>query len=194
VSEILAVGTAAVTGSPLPLLPLQILYPNMLNDIFPALALGLGGGTQHVMGRPPRDPQESVVTPYHWGRIGGYGIVIAATLLGAFFFARYGMAMDKMQAVTMSFLTLSISRLLHVFNMRSPDTGIIDNDITRNPCVWGALALCLALLLMAVYVPFLAHIIQVAPPGLQEWLLIGGASVIPLISGQVYLACSLMGR
>lgn len=55
---------------------------------------------------------------------------------------------------------------------------------------WGALTLCLALLLLAVYVPFLANILQVTPPGFQEWLLIGNASVIPLIVGQVYLAGS----
>ena len=119
--------------------------------------------------------------------IGGYGIVIALTILGAFYGALQGLEMDVDQAVTVSFLTLSISRLLHVFNMRSPGSGLFDNEISRTPYVWGALALCLGLLLLAVYWPPLASILSVVPPGLDGWLLIGGASVVPLIIGQIYL-------
>jgi Ca2+-transporting ATPase len=187
VGEILAVGAAATGGFPLPLLPLQILYLNVLNDVFPALALGMGRGTEEAMDRPPRDPDESVVTPYHWGLIGGYGVLIALTILGAFAAALGGLGLDTERAVTVSFLTLSISRLLHVFNMRNPESGWIDNEISRTPYVWGALGLCLALLLLAVYWPPLAGILSVVPIGLDEWLLIGGASLVPLLVGQVYL-------
>jgi Ca2+-transporting ATPase len=187
VGEILAVGAAAAVGLALPLLPLQILYLNVLNDVFPALAIGVGRGTQGVMDRPPRDPNESVVTGPHWRLIGGYGVLIAVTILGAFLGALYVWSMSVPQAVTVSFLTLSLSRLLHVFNMRSPESGLIDNEISRTPYVWGALALCLGLLLLAVYWPPLAAILSVVPPGLDGWLLIGGASLVPLLVGQVYL-------
>ncbi|MEF8817479.1 MAG: cation-transporting P-type ATPase, partial [Salinibacter sp.] len=187
VGEILGVGAAATVGLPLPLLPLQILYLNVLNDVFPALALGVGRGTQQAMDRPPRDPDESVVTPYHWRLIGGYGVLIAVTILGAFLIALYPLGMSTAQAVSVSFLTLSISRLLHVFNMRRPESGLFDNEISRTPYVWGALALCLGLLLLAVYWPPLAAILSVVPPGLHGWLLIGGASLVPLLLGQVYL-------
>jgi Ca2+-transporting ATPase len=187
VGEILAVGAAATFGFPLPLLPLQILYLNVLNDVFPALALGVGRGTEEAMDRPPRDPDESVVTPYLWGLIGGYGVLIALTILGAFTAALGGMGMETERAVTVSFLTLSISRLLHVFNMRNPESGLFDNEISRTPYVWGALGLCMILLLLAVYWPPLAAILSVVPIGLDEWLLIGGASVVPLLLGQAYL-------
>jgi Ca2+-transporting ATPase len=89
--------------------------------------------------------------------------------------------------VSVSFLTLSISRLLHVFNMRSPESGLFDNEIARTPYVWGAIVLCLGLLLLAVYWPPLAGILSVVPPGLDGWLLIAGASFVPLIAGQAYL-------
>jgi len=193
VGEIVGVGTAATLGLPLPLLPLQILYLNVLNDVFPALALGVGRGTEGAMDRPPRDPEESVVTPYHWGLIGGYGVLIAVTLLGAFLVALYGLEMDVPRAVSVSFLTLSISRLLHVFNMRDPESGLFDNEISRTPYVWGALGLCLALLLLAVYWPPLAAILSVVPPGLDGWLLIGGASLVPLLAGQAYLGWKASG-
>ena len=187
VGEILGVGAAATVGLPLPLLPLQILYLNVLNDVFPALALGVGRSTEQVMDRPPRDPDEAVLTPHHWRLIGGYGVVIAITILGAFLVALYPMGMSTTQAVSVSFLTLSISRLLHVFNMRSPESGLFDNEISRTPYVWGALALCLGLLLGAVYWQPLATILSVVPPGLDGWLLIGGASLVPLVVGQFYL-------
>ena len=187
VGEILGVGTAATVGLPLPLLPLQILYLNVLNDVFPALALGVGRGTTGAMDRPPRDPDESVLTPHHWRLIGGYGVVIAVTILGAFLVALYPLGMSTGQAVSVSFLTLSISRLLHVFNMRSPESGLFDNEISRTPYVWGALALCLGLLLLAVYWSPLATLLSVVPPSLNGWLLIGGASIVPLVVGQIYL-------
>jgi Ca2+-transporting ATPase len=187
VGEILAVGGAVSFGFPLPLLPLQILYLNVLNDVFPALALGVGRGTEQAMDRPPRDPAESVITPYHWGLIGGYGLLIALTILGAFLTALLGLGMETPRAVTVSFLTLSISRLLHVFNMRTPESGVFDNEISRTVYVWLALGLCLGLLLLAVYWPPLAAILSVVPPGLDGWLLIGGASLVPLLGGQLYL-------
>ncbi len=187
VGEILAVGAAATVGLALPLLPLQILYLNVLNDVFPALALGVGRGTDEAMDRPPRDPAESVLTPYHWGLIGGYGVLIAVTILGAFLTALYGLGMETTRAVTVSFLTLSLSRLLHVFNMRMPESGWVYNEISRTGYVWGALALCVALLLLAVYWPPLAGILSVVPPGVDGWLLIAGASVVPLLVGQAYL-------
>jgi len=95
--------------------------------------------------------------------------------------------METERAVTVSFLTLSISRLLHVFNMRTPTSGVFHNEITRTPYVWGALGLCLALLLLAVYWAPLATILSVVPPGLDGWLVIGGASFVPLLVGQIYL-------
>ncbi len=188
VGEILAVGAAAAVGAPLPLLPLQILYLNMINDVFPALALGVGPGPAAVMERPPRDPAEDVLERRHWGQIGGYGLVLAATMLGVFGTALGPLGMPLEEAVTLSFLTISTSRLLHVFNMHDPGSGLAINEISRNPFVWGALLVCIALLLVAVYVPALAEVLSLVPPSPAGWWLVGGASFVPLVAGQAYLA------
>lgn len=187
VGEILAVGAAATLGFALPLLPLQILYLNVLNDVFPALALGVGRGAEEVMDRPPRDPTESVVTARHWRLIGGYGILIGVIVLAAFFTMLYGLEADTARAVTVSFLTLSITRLLHVFNMRQPESGVFDNEISRTSFVWAALALCVGLLLLAVYWPALAHILSLVPLGVDGWLVVVSSSLIGLLLGQVSL-------
>jgi P-type Ca2+ transporter type 2C len=187
VGEILAVGFATIISSPLPLLPLQILYLNILNDVFPALALGLSGGDRTIMDQPPRDSREPIITGYHWGEITGYGLLIGINLLSVFYLAIHWLGVDNTEAVTMSFLTISISRLFHTFNMRNPKTGILKNEITRNIYVWGAIVLSGGLLIMAVYWPLLADILDVSPPGIRGWILVLSASLIPLFIGQIYI-------
>ena len=182
--EIFIVGLATLFNAPLPLLPLQILFLNFIADVFPALALGVGVGTGEVMHHAPRNPKEPVMTTRHWMAIIGYGVLIAASVLTAFALAFYWLDASTERAVTISFLTLSIARLWHVFNMRDYDTNLFSNEVTRNPWVWGALVLCLALILSAVFIPFLAQILQLVMPGFFDWVLILGMSLVPFIVGQ----------
>lgn len=182
--EIFIVGLATLFNAPLPLLPLQILFLNFIADVFPALALGVGVGTDEVMHHRPRDPKEPVMTTRHWMGIIAYGLLIAASVLTAFALAFYWLDASTERAVTISFLTLSIARLWHVFNMRDYDTNLFSNEVTRNPWVWGALVLCLALILSAVFIPFLAQILRLVMPGFFDWVLILGMSLVPFIVGQ----------
>lgn len=185
VGEIVAVAAAALTALPLPLLPLQILYLNVLNDVFPSLALGLGGSLPGVMEQPPRDPEEPILTRRHWLTLVAYGAVIGVTVLGALVLAQRVLGVNERTAVTISFLTVAFSRLWHIFNMRSARGELLRNEVTRNPFVWGALALCTGLLLLAVYWTPFANLLKLSDPGLQGWLLIGGMSLVPLAIGQI---------
>jgi Ca2+-transporting ATPase len=184
VGEIMIVAFALLAGAPLPILPLQILYLNMIGDVFPALALGVGRGDPSKMKRPPRDPKEAIMTRAHWLAVGGYGLLIALPVLGSFGLALTWMGMETRAAVTVSFLTLAFARLWHVFNMRDPGLNPVRNEVTRNPFVWGALGLCTGLLLAAAYVPGLSLVLEMVPPDTQGWFLILGASLIPLLVGQ----------
>jgi P-type Ca2+ transporter type 2C len=178
---ILIVATAILAGMPLPLLPLQILYLNMLSDVFPALALGVGSGTRAVMDDPPRKPGEPIVTRVHWAAIAVYGVLIAAAVLASFWLALNRFGMDVERAVTVSFLTLAFARQWHVFNMRDLGSGFFRNGITQNLWVWAALALCFGLLLAAVYLPYLSDALRMHEPGTTGWLLIIGWSLVPAI-------------
>lgn len=183
--EILIVGIASLLNAPLPLLPTQILYLNFVADVFPALALGVGEGTNKVMERPPRNPQEPIMAKRHWMAIGGYGILIAITVLAAFFIALKKFGFPEEQATTIAFLTLAIARLWHVFNMRDFDSNIFINAVTKNKWVWRALGLCVILMLCAVYVPLLADVLYIVVPSTQQWVFIFGMSLIPLIVLQI---------
>lgn len=184
--EILAVGITAISGFPIPLLPLQILYINAVNDTFPALALGMGKGAQNLMNRPPRDPEESILTIQSWITIVIYGLIIGATILTAYFLAEQKLGFTHDQANTVSFISLGFARLWHVFNMRQNDSGIFLNEITRNRFLWGTLFLGSLLLFIAVYLPGLSDALGTHDPGLSGWILILITSLIPLVTGQIY--------
>jgi Ca2+-transporting ATPase len=185
VSELMVVSIAALAfpTAPLPLTALQILYLNLVTDVFPALALGFGEGDERVMERPPRDPSEDILDRPQWTRIAGFGAVLTAVVLGTFYVARFQWALPDEHAVTVSFLTLAFAQLWHVFNMRTTGTSRWNNDVTRNPFVWGALGLCTGLLLMAVYVPPVAAALDVVVPGWTGWGLALAASFVPVVVG-----------
>ncbi len=185
IGEILVVMAAALGGLPLPLLPLQILYINAINDIFPALALGVGAGSQEVMRRPPHNPREPIMARRHWISLLLYGLVIAASVFACFLLALGPLGLSQQQAVTISFLSVAFARLLHVFNMRDAQSGLLKNDVVRNPFVWGAIALCTGLLSGAVYVPPVASVLGVVDPGISGWTMILTTASVPLIIGQI---------
>jgi Ca2+-transporting ATPase len=151
----------------------------------PVATLALGPGPPGVMERPPRDRAEPVLTRRHWGAILGYGGLIAATVLLSLSLALGWLGLSVPRAISVSFLTLAFARLWHVFNMREPGTGLVRNDIVANPFVWGALGFCSLLLLSAVYVPGLSEVLTLHGPGWRGWGLALGASLVPLVIGQL---------
>ncbi len=184
-SEILVVGVAVLAGLPLPILPLQILFLNLVTDVFPAFSLAAGEGEAGVMARPPRDPAEPILARRHWVFIGGYGLLVTVATLAALAIARDILLLAEREAVTISFLTLAFAQLWHVFNMRGARSPILANEVTANPFVWGALALCTALLLGAVHIPLVADVLKLVPPDRAGWAVVLCMSLAPLLLGQL---------
>lgn len=187
VSEVLAVAVGALAQGPLPILPLQILFLNLVTDVFPALALGVGEGGSALMNRPPRDPREPVLSRHQWRDIFAVGAVIAASVLGAMGVSLLGLDRPTREATTVAFLTLAMAQLWHVFTMRDPESDWLRNEITRNPWIWAALGLCATLLVAAVHWAPLAGVLSLVPPGPSGWALALGFSFVPLVVGQLTL-------
>lgn len=183
VAEILAVTVASLIGVPLPLRPLQILYLNVLTDVFPALALGIGRGRPEVMDYPPRDKDEPLLTRHLWAMIVSWSVVIAACVMGSLLIAGYIIGYDAPRAVTVSFLTLALGKLWFVFNLRDHDAPRFDNDIVRNRWLWAAIVLCLIFLAAAIYLPILSSVLETVPPGGTGWIVILVLSVLPTMIG-----------
>ena len=185
ISEVLIVTLATVAGAPLPLLPLQILFLNIVTDVFPALALGVGPGSGKLMENRPRPAEEPVLTPAHWLSIGLHGTVISICVLAAMAVAVLYLKFDTVHAVTVSFCTLALAQVWHVFNMRGDPRRIFKNEITRNIWIWVAIVICVALVVIAVYMPLLSGLLELSDPGASGWLLIIVASFMPLLLGPV---------
>ncbi|MGI9237175.1 MAG: cation-translocating P-type ATPase [Woeseiaceae bacterium] len=193
-SEVLVVTLATISGAPLPLLPLQILFLNLVTDVFPALALGIGEGSRLSMARSPRPAKERILTRTHWEHIGLYGAVIAATVLAAMAISVFFLHFDSRQAITVTFCTLALAQMWHVLNMRDEVRKVFDNEITANRWIWAALALCLLLVLAAVYLPLLREVLALSDPGLAGWALIIPASLVPLVAGPLVRARARANR
>jgi Ca2+-transporting ATPase len=187
VSEVLVVGMAVGAGLPAPLLPLQILFLNLVTDVFPAFALGLGKGDANLMAKPPRDPSEAIVTRRCWILIGIFGAFITMATLGAFACALFWLGLETGPAVTVAFLTLALAQLWNVFNMRDRDSGLLRNEVTQNGYIWGAIALCLGLIGLAIWFPPLAALLGLPNPGRAGLVLAGTASLVPLLLGQAWV-------
>lgn len=187
VSEVLIVGLAVGAGLPMPLLPLQILFLNLVTDVFPAFALGLGAGDDTVMRQPPRDPAEPIIDRIRWITIAVLGGAITLATLAAFWLALHWLLLDLGPSVTVAFLTLALAQLWNVFNVRAPGGRLFVNAVTCNPWVWGAIALCLGLIAAALWVPGLSAILKLPDPGSAGLLLAMGASLGPLLIGQIFI-------
>jgi len=151
--------------------------------VFPALALGLGEGSPALMQDRPRPADERILTRWHWLQIALHGVIIAVVVLISMLLARVWLAFDYRQTVSVAFCTLALAQMWHVFNMRGQVRNVLVNEITRNAWVWLALAICLVLVLAAVYLPFLSNVLALADPGATGWLLIVPMSLVPLLLG-----------
>ncbi len=187
IGEILAIFIAFLIGFPLLLLPLQILFLNVVLDVFPAFALGACRGTENIMETQPRDPDEPILTREKKYELGLYGVLISVVTVASMATAGeiFPIDMSDHKIVTISFLTLAFARLFHVFNMRELSSGILKNEVTKNKYVWGALGLCTLILIAAVYLPGISTVLKTVDPGPVGWLLVIGMSLIPLLIGQV---------
>ena len=186
-SEVLVVGLAIIIGLPVPLSPIQILFLNIVTDVFPAFALGLGEGDETVMRQPPRDPKEQIVTGGHWLDIVVFGLLITAATLGSYWLALGPLGMNGPEATTIAFMTLALSQLWHVFNMREMTERWIANTIWKNIYVWLAIVLCLLLLGGSFSIPALADVMALTLPGKDHLALAVGASLMPLLAGQIWI-------
>ena len=186
-AEVMVVAIAILAGLPLPLLPLQILFLNLVTDVFPAFALASSEAEDDVLHRPPRPPREPIITTGHWRMMAAYAAAIAASTLLALYAAGQWLGMDAAAARTVSFLTLAFAQLWHVFNMRSSRSSLLRNAVVRNRFVWSALVFCALLLVAAVQVGPLAEALQTVRIGTSGWVLAIGASLLPLAAGQLWL-------
>ena len=182
-STILTVFVAVMLGYPPPLAALQILWINLVVDVFSATSLALEPSSPDIMQRPPRDPKEPILSWRTAATILGHGSLLATSSLVVFFVALGAQAdgATGYYASTMAFMTLALAQVFHAFGARSPHRSIFSRWILENPWVWGAVALCVALQIAAVSVPLLNRVLRTVPLAPGDWALVLGAAIGPVL-------------
>ncbi len=185
-SEVLSIFVATILGFTI-LLPVHLLWVNLITDSFPALALGMEKGEPDSMKKPPRDPKAGIFANGVGIDTVYQGIFVGILTLAAYFIGHYiesGIWEIKNSAdgITMAFLTLSMAEIFHSFNMRS-QRGSIFRLKQQNLWLWGAAALALILTTAVINVPFLVSAFGFTPISLEEYFIALGLAVcmIPLV-------------
>jgi Ca2+-transporting ATPase len=165
--EIWTLFLAPFLGLPIPLLPIQILWINLVTDGLPGLAFSAEPAERGVMQRPPRPPNESIFAHGMWQHMLWVGLLIGALSISA---QAWGYARGVEYWQTMVFTTLVIAQLFHALAIRSSRDPIWRVGITTNPHLLGAIALTVAAQFTVIYVPALNPIFKTAPLPIADLL------------------------
>jgi len=178
--EILVMFVSSLIGWPVPLLPIHILWINLITDGFPALALGVDPVDPNIMKRPPRPTNESVITMRGAFSMLGQGAFIAVCSLLAFCFVLFIEDEGINRARTAAFIVLSCSQLFHSFNCRSATESLFKIGVFTNKKLVLATFVSFLLQMAVVYIPFLQKVFKTTPLGLADWIFVIMVSSFPL--------------
>ncbi len=157
--EILTMFAAIMMNMPLPLVPIQILWINLVTDSLPALSLGLEPPEKNILDRPPRRPEESLFSHGLWQHIIWVGLLMAAGTLVLF---RYGLSLGYGEgyARTMAFTCMSVYQLCHSLAIRSERFSAFTTGFFTNKHLLGSVLLVLGLQIFLLYCPPLRGIFK----------------------------------
>jgi len=174
--EVLMIFTAIAAGWPLPLLPLQILWMNLVTDVFPALGLAVEPASPEIMNQPPRSSRSTLLSKPFLVLIAWQAVMLGALGLGAYMWAlqRYG---PGAHSRTVALFTLVGVELGHTFNCRSRSRSAF-NGLFRNPFIWIATFIVILLQLLAAYFSPLAKLLGTIKPFAVDWAVISACTLL----------------
>ncbi len=181
IGEIITIFAAMCFGWATPLLPIQLLWVNLVTDSLPAIALGLDPAEKDVMERPPRKQETTL-----FGGGMGSRIVVEGMMIGMLALLAFGIGhvyFDHGQGYTvgrtMAFAVLSLSQLIHAFNMRT-EHSLFHISVLGNPFLVGAFLAGMALQAGVIMLAPLAAVFKVCPLSAVQWLIVSGLAFVPL--------------
>jgi Ca2+-transporting ATPase len=187
VGEVLTMLAATLLGLPLPLIPMQILWMNLVTDGLPAIALGLDPVERDIMLQKPRNPREGVFARGLWKRILFSGITISMAALAIFVFSLWYYPGELERSRTMAFTTLVLAQLIFAFQCRWERHSIFDMGIWGNIYLIAAVLLSGGAQVFLLHTPFMASIFQTVPLKLDDWLLVVIFAFFPLFAETVVM-------
>ena len=186
IGEILLVFTSILMNLPVPLLPIQLLWLNLVTDSFPALALGVEKGEPDIMNQPPRNPDEAILDKRMLVGVTFQAIAVAAASLSAYILALRLYGLDNIEeARTITFATLIVAELLRAYSSRSQKFTLAKIGVFSNKSMVYATLGAFLLLLAVIYIPFMNGIFYTFPLTVVDWEIVLSFAFIPLVVGEL---------
>lgn len=182
--ELFTVLIAVLLNWQSPLLPLHILWINLLTDSLPALALGIDKADADVMQVPPRSPKESLFSRGGWGLVCGYGVLIAAITLIAYQTVLVS-TNDLLLARTCAFLTLALSQLFHSLGIHAHNSSVFQSDIHKNKTLILAFLFGVISLALVIVIPPLSLVFDTVLPSGGNLLFVFALSLAPVLVHEI---------
>ncbi len=185
--EIVAILGNIILGGPLILLPVQILWINLITDGFTAVALGVEPAEPSIMRRPPRDPKRPILDRAGVWMIAALGGYIGLVTLGLFqFYLNDSDPASQAAAGTMAFTGIILIEKANVLNFRSLAAPLSSVGFFSNPWILAAIAGMVGLQVAAVYTPFLQDALHTVPLSLADWGLLIAVSIPIVVIVEAY--------
>ncbi|MCB2356658.1 calcium-translocating P-type ATPase, PMCA-type [Clostridium estertheticum] len=184
--EVLTMFLASLFYLENPLLPIQILFVNLVTDGLPAIALGVDPADPDIMLEKPRGKNESVFSRGLTEKIIIRGCLIGVCTILSFIGGKYyGMSIEACRTLALG--TLVLSQLIHVFECRSEKHSLFEINPFTNMYLLGAVSISVIMLLSIVYIPFLQNVFHTIPLNLGQWLIVLFFSSIISFINSLYL-------
>lgn len=180
VGEILVMLMAMILAMPLPLVPIQILWVNLVTDGLPAIALGVDRPEGNVLKQPPRQKQENIFARGLGWKIISRGILIGLVTLVAFWISLNHFGYDLTTSQTIAFATLVMAQLIHVFDCRS-ERSIFSRNPFENRWLLVSVLVSTAMLIGVIHIEFFQPLFKTAALSVQDWLFVLIISSIPSV-------------
>lgn len=194
--EIIAIFVSVLFSFAIPLLPTQILWVNLVTDTLPAISLGVDPGDDEVMKKKPRDPKESF-----FAHGAGIRAVIGGLLIGGLTLLAFTIGLSErgsslresmnapedviVYARTMAFVVLATSQLFYSLTMRNESKSIFQVGFFKNKYLILSIIAGVVLQFGVISIPFFANAFKVHALPLNDWLIVFGLSLLPLIANEI---------
>ena len=184
IGEIFTIFAATLLGfGQMPLMPVQLLWLNLVTDSLPALALGVEPVEEGAMAEPPRDASAGLFDKKFSLRLAWQGLMVGGLTLTAYFLGltRLGApGMEGAAANTMAFATLTLCQLFHAFNVRSEDKSLFAQGALSNPAMNRAFLAGLVMQLSVLLIPPLQGVFSVTPMNAVQWCTVLALAIAPI--------------
>jgi len=186
IGEILIVFISIMMNLPIPLIPIQLLWLNLVTDSFPALALGTEKGDPDVMDQKPRNSKEPIINRSMIAEVAVQSLALTAAVLASYIWALNKYSGDLLIARTFAFATLISAELIRAYSCRSERYSLIKLGIFSNKILVWASMISFLLMLAVIYIPFLQPIFETYALSGNDWLAVASLCAIPLLAGEIY--------